>query len=160
MFSSASVALILTFGLANAVQLGASRGVCIGTKEACSARETLQALVSLGLSVNFELDSADLSPDAQAKLAGFARALQDYHPGHAAFVIQGFADASGPAAHNDALSARRARAVADFLASLGIERSRIRAEGMRETRPVAIDPFDPANRRVEIRIELSDERPF
>jgi OmpA-OmpF porin, OOP family len=160
MFSSASVALILTFGLANAVQLGASRGVCIGTKEACSLRESEEALASLGLSVSFELDSADLSLDAQARLAGFARALQDHPPGDAAFVVQGFADASGPAAHNDVLSERRARAVADFLASLGIQRSRIRAEGMGETRPIAIDPFDPANRRVEIRIERSDRKPF
>ena len=159
MSSSATVALILTFGLANAVQLGVSRGVCIGTKEVCSAREAVEALVSLDLSVNFGLDSADLSPDAQASLAGLARALRDHPPGDLALVIQGFTDTSGPAAHNEVLSSRRARAVADFLAALGIERSRVRA-GMGETRPIAIDPFDPANRRVEIRIERSDERPF
>ena len=160
MSSSALVALVLTFGLANAVQLGVSRGVCIGTKEVCSTREAVEALVSLDLSVNFGLNSADLSPDAQASLAGLARALRDHPPGDLALVIQGFTDASGPAAHNEVLSSRRARAVADFLTALGIERSRVRAEGMGETRPIAIDPFDPANRRVEIRIERSDERPF
>ena len=73
---------------------------------------------------------------------------------------KGYTDASGSAAHNEALSAAASTAVADFLVSLGIERSRLRAKGMGESSPVGVDPLDPANRRVEIRIERSDARPF
>ena len=141
MFSSASVGLILTFALINAAQLGASRGVCIGTKEDCSAGEVVEALLSLDLSINFELDSADLSPDARTRLAGLAQALKDYRLDDLAVVIQGYTDASGSAAHNDVLSGRRAQAVADTLVSLGIERSRLRAEGMGESSPVGVDPW-------------------
>jgi outer membrane protein OmpA-like peptidoglycan-associated protein len=154
---NASAALLLTFLLTNAAQLGVSRGVCIGTKEHCSAHEIVEAPVSLNLSISFELDSADLSPDAQTELAGFVQALKDNRPGAFAFVIEGFTDALGSAAHNKVLSGRRAQAVADFLISLGIERSHIRAEGMGETRPIAADPFDPANRRVEMRVVGSDD---
>jgi OOP family OmpA-OmpF porin len=127
-------------------------GMCIGSREECSAREAAQALLSLNLSISFALDSAELLPDARTKLDGLARALKDRRLDGFTFTVEGFTDASGSAAHNDVLSGQRANAVADFLVSLGIERSRISARGMGETHPVAADPFDPVNRRVEMRI--------
>jgi OOP family OmpA-OmpF porin len=44
--------------------------------------------------------------------------------------------------------------VTAFLLSNGIEPSRINAIGMGETHPRNANPYDPVNRRVEMRIKI------
>jgi hypothetical protein len=73
------------------------------------------------------------------------------------FVIQGHTDTIGGDASNLELSRKRAQAVSDWLQqSLRIQASRIRVEGLGETRPLVapdggIDEQQP-NRRVEIQM--------
>jgi outer membrane protein OmpA-like peptidoglycan-associated protein len=53
------------------------------------------------------------------------------------FEIAGFTDSKGKAAYNKALSKRRAEAVANYLASKGINRSRMKVFGYGKEKPIA-----------------------
>ena len=67
--------------------------------------------------------------------------------------VQGHTDNTGSAAANQRLSEKRARAVADYLAAQGVSAKRLRARGLGESRPIAVNdtPEGKAiNRRVEI----------
>lgn len=139
---------------ANAVDLGAKRGICVGTEDECKSKPAEPAQTGLDMLINFDLNSADLTPDARAKLTEFAKALQDNRLRSHNFLVEGFTDASGSATYNEGLSQRRAQSVTAFLLGSGIEPARVNAIGKGETEPRAADPYDPANRRVEMRIKL------
>ena len=140
---------------AGAAQLGASRGICVGTEDECKSKaDKAEASAKTGLDmlINFDLDSANLTPDAQTKLGEFAKALKDDRLKALTFVVEGHTDASGSDAYNEGLSQRRAQSVTAFLLSSGIESTRISAVGMGKTHPRNANPYDPVNRRVEMRI--------
>ena len=139
---------------ANAADLGAARGICVGTEDECKSKAEKPVQTGLDMSVNFELDSADLIPDARVKLDEFAKALKDNRLKAHTFVVEGHTDASGSEVYNEGLSQRRAQSVTAFLLSNGIEPSRITAIGMGETHPRNANPYDPVNRRVEMRIKI------
>lgn len=114
-------------------------------------------VVDLPADVLFDFDKSDLRPDAEPALAKAAELLRSYPD--AEVTIGGHTDSKGDDAYNDALSMRRARAVADRLGS--VSGRRLGAEGFGESRPVAPNARpdgadDPdgrqKNRRVEIRI--------
>ena len=134
--------------------LGPSRGICVGTEDECKSKAEQPIQTGLDMSVNFELDSADLVPDARAKLGEFAKALKDNRLKAHTFVVEGHTDASGSEVYNEGLSQRRAQSVTAFLLSSGIEPSRISAIGLGETHPRNTNPYDPVNRRVEMRIKV------
>lgn len=139
---------------ANAADLGASRGICVGTEDECKSKAVAPEQTGLDMLINFDLDSADLTPDARAKLGEFAKALKDNRLRAHTFVVEGHTDATGSADYNDGLSQRRAQSVTAFFLASGIESSRINAMGMGETHPRNANPYDPVNRRVEMRINL------
>jgi outer membrane protein OmpA-like peptidoglycan-associated protein len=65
--------------------------------------------------------------------------------------VQGHTDAKGSAAYNEALSARRAQAVAEFLQGKGIRAERLRTEGKGFSELLMKDQPEAAeNRRVRI----------
>jgi OOP family OmpA-OmpF porin len=142
---------------AGAADLGQSRGICVGTEEECKSKgKTKEAPAeksSLDMLINFGLDSAELDATARAELDEFAKALKDTRLSALNFVVEGYTDASGSARYNEGLSQRRARSVTAFLTSNGIDAARIRAIGMGETHPRNPNPYDPVNRRVEMRIK-------
>jgi outer membrane protein OmpA-like peptidoglycan-associated protein len=123
-----------------------------------SARRTEGTIVvDLPADVLFDFDKASIRPDAEPALSKAAEVLKSYPT--AKVTIGGHTDAKGDDAYNDALSLRRAKAVADRLA--GPAGRTLAAEGFGETRPVAPNAHrdgsdDPSgrqkNRRVEIRI--------
>jgi OOP family OmpA-OmpF porin len=137
---------------AGAAQLGASRGICVGTEDECKSKAEAPAQTGLDMLINFNLDSVSLTPDAQTKLTEFAKALKDNRLKALTFVVEGHTDATGSATYNEGLSERRAESVTAFLLSSGIESSRISAIGMGETHPRNANPYDPSNRRVEMRL--------
>ncbi len=68
--------------------------------------------------------------------------------------VSGHTDTAGPAAYNQRLSERRAKAVADYLERKGVSRDRMTVRGYGETRlavPTPDNTREPRNRRVEIR---------
>ncbi|MDA7419094.1 OmpA family protein [Xenophilus arseniciresistens] len=127
-----------------------------------SARQTTDRAIAIELpaDVLFDFDQARLRPDAKAPLAKAAELLRSYP--EAPLRIRGHTDAKGSDAYNDALSERRAQAVAGALALDGSRRVQI--EGLGEREPVAPNARpdgsdDPEgrqrNRRVELLIEPS-----
>ncbi|MBZ9721041.1 OmpA family protein [Mesorhizobium sp. AD1-1] len=140
-----------------AADLGKSRGICIGTDEECKskskAKDAPAAKSSLDMLINFGLDSAELDTTARAELGEFAKALKDNRLSTFNFVVEGFTDATGTVHYNEGLSQRRAQSVAAFLTASGIEAARINAIGMGEKNPRSPNPYDPINRRVEMRIK-------
>lgn len=132
--------------------LGAARGICIGTVQECEADQPRPS--GLDMMINFELDSAELTEMARANLESFARALQDDRLRAARFVVEGHTDALGSANYNLTLSERRARSVTAFLLDRGVPAAKVEAVGRGMAEPRTENPFDPVNRRVEMRIRL------
>lgn len=104
--------------------------------------------------VYFAFDSADLTPTTQATLrenATWLKAHTEYR-----VLIQGHCDERGTIEYNLALGDRRAGAVRDYLASLGVDRSRARVVSYGEERP-AVQGHDESawsrNRRAESLLE-------
>jgi outer membrane protein OmpA-like peptidoglycan-associated protein len=132
--------------------LGAARGICIGTAQECAANAPKPA--GFDMLINFELDSAELTEEARENLKIFAEALKDERLSAASFVVEGHTDAYGPEDYNLELSRRRAEAVATYLMELGVSPERLEAIGLGETRQRTANPYDGENRRVEMRIRL------
>ena len=93
-------------------------------------------VVNVGDRVFFESDQTDLSPQAIATLEKQAQWLQSYN--RYSFTIEGHADERGTREYNIALGARRAQSVRTFLASRGIDPSRMRTISYGKERPVAV----------------------
>lgn len=136
----------------NSLDMGASRGICIGTPQECAAPVEPKGLDML---VTFELDSADLTAEAKDNLALFAQMMQDERLEIARFVVEGYTDARGGDDYNIDLSEARAASVKAFLTEQGVAPERLSAIGFGKTNPRMPDPLDPENRRVELRIDLN-----
>jgi peptidoglycan-associated lipoprotein len=93
-------------------------------------------IVNVGDRVFFETDSTDLTPTATATLDKQAQWLSQY-PRYA-ITIQGHADERGTREYNFALGARRAQATRDYLASRGVNGSRLKTISFGKERPVAV----------------------
>lgn len=128
---------------------------------ALKARETeAQAIVvALPADVLFDFDKAELRPDARASLEQAAELLKSYPT--APVEVHGHTDGKGTDSYNDALSARRAQAVAARL-SPSAEGRAFTVAGHGKQQPVAPNAHadgsdDPdgrqRNRRVEIIIQ-------
>jgi peptidoglycan-associated lipoprotein len=93
-------------------------------------------VVNVGDRVFFDSDQTNLSPQAITTLEKQARWLQTYN--RYSFTIEGHADERGTREYNIALGARRAQTVRAFLASRGIDPSRMRTISYGKERPVAV----------------------
>jgi outer membrane protein OmpA-like peptidoglycan-associated protein len=102
------------------------------------------------LRLSFELGSAELTAQAKEEAKVFAQALLMPSLQSKRFVIEGHTDAQGSRASNLDLSQRRARAVADYLSSLGVSRDRFEVRGYGPDRPLpGRSAASQDNRRVE-----------
>lgn len=133
--------------LTKSMDLGASRGICIGSLDKCEGPRPK----GLNMMVNFELDSTRLTPQGTENLDEFAKALTDEHLASARFIVEGYTDALGTTEHNQVLSEDRARAVTAFLVDKGVPADRISAVGFGERDPIDPRRVSPINRRVEMR---------
>lgn len=103
--------------------------------------------------VFFDFDSHTPGPEATQTIQVVATNAREC--GWDQFRVIGHTDRSGSDAYNDALSVRRAEAVANLMASLGIARGEmtVSAEGESNPRvPTADGVRSPENRRVEITV--------
>jgi len=110
--------------------------------------------------VHFDFDRSEIRPEDQALLDRFAEVVSGHYDG-ALVTVEGFADPAGSAAYNQALSERRADAVASYLeAEGGLFPETLRTVGYGENRqviPGAEGPGDQGieNRRVAFVIEYA-----
>ncbi|HSR75404.1 MAG TPA: peptidoglycan-associated lipoprotein Pal [Xanthobacteraceae bacterium] len=93
-------------------------------------------VVNVGDRVFFETDQTDLTPQARAILDKQAQWLAQYN--RYTFTIEGHADERGTREYNIALGAKRAQNVREYLASRGIDASRMRTISYGKERPVAV----------------------
>jgi peptidoglycan-associated lipoprotein len=130
-FAAALVAALAIAGCANkANDLTAGFG---GTAAPGSQQDFV---VNVGDRVFFESDQTDLTSQSRATLDKQAQWLATYN--RYSFTIEGHADERGTREYNIALGARRAQSVRDYLASRGIEPSRMRTISYGKERPVAV----------------------
>jgi outer membrane protein OmpA-like peptidoglycan-associated protein len=101
--------------------------------------------------VFFDWNRADLTDRARQIIAEAAAARSSVRSTR--IEVSGHADRSGPDAYNQALSMRRAEAVASELGRRGVPRSEMSIQAFGESRPLvptADGVREPQNRRVEI----------
>ncbi|MEI8259029.1 MAG: OmpA family protein [Deltaproteobacteria bacterium] len=99
----------------------------------------------------FQPDRADLAAPAHALLDAVAAVLQKFDK--SLVEVAGYADSSGAADHNQALSERRAEAVSEYLRGRGVRRARVATIGAGEARPVGSNATADGrarNRRIEL----------
>jgi outer membrane protein OmpA-like peptidoglycan-associated protein len=85
--------------------------------------------------LNFETNSAVLRADSREQLSNIAAILKAYPAAHV--KIGGYTDNSGNSTANRQLSQARAESVRDALSRLGVDPSRIDAEGYGDEHPIA-----------------------
>ena len=110
-----------------------------------------QLVVTLPEAITFDTGSTIVHPDYVDEIALVARSLRD-NPNSTVLVV-GHTDNVGATDYNQALSERRAAAVAGILSSNGVEAWRVQTTGRGYNQPVASNdtPGGRAqNRRVEI----------
>lgn len=93
--------------------------------------------VTLSTDVLFAFNQAELLSGGKDKLDQLAKDAQGAEVDK--IVLAGYADRIGSEQYNRDLSERRAQAVADYLASKGVDKSRIQVEGRGENSPITGD---------------------
>lgn len=111
--------------------------------------ETLK--IDISSEVSFDFGSAAIKPAFRGTLDKVADVLKRYD--RSIVHVVGHTDSVGSEAYNQRLSEQRAQSVVDYLASVGVARDRLRAEGRGETEPRdsnATEAGRQLNRRVEV----------
>jgi len=108
--------------------------------------------------VTFDFDSASGKPQFMPVLDNVAQTLTQYDK--TVIEVAGHTDNVGSDSYNQALSQRRANAVASYLGSRGIMQQRMITVGAGESRPIASNDTEAGrseNRRVEITLVPVDQ---
>ena len=163
-------------GTAIGTAVGAGAGAIIGKrmdKAAEAAAEIENATVQTVTDANnltavkvtfdsgvlFATNKYALNANAKSNLQQLSKILKDYNDADVA--IYGHTDSTGSDAVNDPLSVNRAKAVADYLMSLGVSTKQIKSiEGFGSREPIADNSTAAGraeNRRVEIYMYASAE---
>ncbi|MFI5164373.1 MAG: OmpA family protein [Bacteroidia bacterium] len=102
----------------------------------------------------FDFDKATLRPESTNELERLTKLLTDVPT--MKIEIGGHTDSKGADEYNMKLSASRAQSVVDYLASHGIDKSRLTSKGYGKTKPMASNDTDEGrqlNRRTEFEIK-------
>lgn len=103
--------------------------------------------------VRFAYDSSAVPADFQPYLVSLAEALRRPEAQGKVVIIAGHTDAKGDAAYNMTLSAKRARAVEQFLIAQGVGPQQVVSTGRGETQLIpGHEQDDMLNRRVEFSV--------
>lgn len=108
--------------------------------------------------VNFEFDSAELTPEAKDNLEKVAEVFLEFPDTD--LMIEGHTDNTGNDAYNMKLSERRAKAVQDYLVQSGVAASRMTVKAYGETAPRydnSTKEGQTKNRRVEIGVSANKQ---
>ncbi|MDO8367094.1 MAG: OmpA family protein [Saprospiraceae bacterium] len=106
----------------------------------------------------FDFGKSNLKESNKSDLRKFAETLQEYPDTEV--LIVGHTDNVGSNAFNKTLSRKRAAAVSNYLASLGIRAGRLDTVGKGESQPIVSNDTDASraqNRRVEIAIYANEK---
>lgn len=159
-----------TAGVIIGAVVGGATGAIIGARMDAQAKELQQNVagatvtrVGEGIAVTFasgllfDFNSDQIRPDAASNLQQLAASLDKYPDTN--LLIVGHTDATGTADYNQGLSERRATSAMNYLASLNVNPTRIKAVGRGETEPIASNDTDAGraqNRRIEVAIYANE----
>lgn len=121
------------------------------------ARETDRGVIVNLPNVNFQFDSAELTPEGRDRVTQIASIIKRDAPNRR-IAVEGHASRESAAqeAYNQRLSERRANTVADALERSGVNSGRVSARGLGTRAPAASNDTEEGrrrNRRVEVIIE-------
>lgn len=108
--------------------------------------------------IMFDVNKANLRPEAQQNLTDLAQILTKYDDTD--ILIEGHTDSDGTEEHNLELSRQRAQSVSNYLASMQVDATRFTIMGYGESQPVASNETSAGkqlNRRVELAIMANDD---
>ncbi|WP_448517894.1 OmpA family protein [Rhodoflexus sp.] len=108
--------------------------------------------ITMGNGILFDFNSSTLRPAARQNLKIMSETFKKYADTN--ILITGHTDNIGSDEVNNRISRQRAEAVADYLVSLGIDRSRLMTRGLGKTEPIA-DNSTPAGRQENRRVEMA-----
>ncbi len=131
-----------------------SKDACPDTLAGATVNSKGCALGIVLQNVQFKLNSGELTAESQATLDKVAASLKARSDITSVIVI-GHTDASGAASYNQSLSEKRAKAVADYLVSQGVDGGVLSSKGMGESSPIADNDTTEGraqNRRVELKL--------
>jgi outer membrane protein OmpA-like peptidoglycan-associated protein len=129
---------------------GKTRSLSMGDRDHLAAIAANRPKIDLD--INFDFDSAALTPRAEPQLHNLGKALTSDELAGSVVMLGGHTDGKGSDAYNQGLSERRAETVKRFL----IERYKIPAANLvsagygKEGYKNPSDPLAPENRRVEV----------
>lgn len=118
--------------------------------------------------VFFEVDKADLTPSAQAKLGEIASVINDPRVIKRTMLVEGHTDSTGSDEYNMELSLHRAETVRQGLLAGKVSSERMTTRGFGEKYPLAENTMPDGrpnpegqakNRRVEIVVKNTQENP-
>jgi outer membrane protein OmpA-like peptidoglycan-associated protein len=134
----------------NRLRTRSARSLTLDERE--TASNIAQEKPSIDLEINFEFDSAVLTPQAVSVLATLGRALSAEEFKNTVFLLNGHADAKGGADYNQDLSERRAEAVKRLLIQqYKLPPTTLIAIGYGKTHlKNTADTFAAENRRVQV----------
>ncbi|MBR1229523.1 MULTISPECIES: OmpA family protein [unclassified Bradyrhizobium] len=121
-----------------------------------SEREEIAAIVKdkpkIDLEINFDYNSADISPRSLASVQALGRALSNSDLKGSTFVVAGHTDAAGGEGYNQDLSERRADAIKRYLVDkYGINGTDLVTVGYGKSKlKDSNQPMAEANRRVQV----------
>ena len=110
-------------------------------------------LLNMPSGVTFATNQSAIQPQFRTTLDQVAQTLASYEKTY--IDVYGHTDSTGNDGINIPLSQNRARSVADYLATRGVQSARVATQGFGASQPVADNNTDigrQANRRVEIKI--------
>lgn len=129
---------------------GKTRSLSMGDRDHLA--EIAAKRPKIDLDINFDFDSAAVTPRTEPQLHSLGKALTSDELAGSVIMLGGHTDGKGSDAYNHNLSERRAEAVKRFL----MERYKIPAANLvavgygKEGYKNSADPFAPENRRVEV----------
>lgn len=109
----------------------------------------------LSSSSSFALNSAELTSNAKSELQEVIEVMNKYPQSNVTII--GHTDSTGTEQYNMQLSEKRAKAVASYIESRGVEDSRVTTRAMGETQPIATNKTREGrqkNRRVDIEVPV------
>ncbi len=128
------------------------RRVKLASKPDSPSRQAVRPKAEkVGLIINFDYDSSQLTPESKKLLSGFAEVLNGELAG-GRFLVQGHTDNKGERQYNKQLSMARAKSVKYYLSSRNVDPARLQVQGFGMDKPIYDNDTEEGrakNRRVE-----------
>lgn len=132
-------------------------GLLFGPKYRGAQMQDAQVPGRFGMMINFDYDSTKIMPESLPLLDSVGEMLGLESAANAVLLVEGHADAMGPATYNQGLSERRAEAVKRYLVgTFDLPAEQLITIGEGESKLHNKDePYDAINRRVVFRTNRS-----